>query len=79
MKSVNIHEAKSSLSKLIADVESKGVTIVLCRAGKPVANLVPAQKKPHNPLLQHPFLKRGKILYNPIEPLTKTEWPRRYR
>ncbi len=79
MKKVNIHEAKSSLSKLIVDVETKGVTIVLCRAGKPVANLVPVRKNFHNPLLQHPLLKKGKILYDPTEPLTEDEWPSKYR
>lgn len=79
MKKVNIHEAKSSLSKLVADVEEKGITVTLCRAGKPAANLVPIKKEPHDPLRQHPFLKKGKILYNPVSPLTYDEWPKKYR
>jgi len=36
----NIHEAKSNLSKLIDKVEH-GEEIVIARAGKPVAKLVP--------------------------------------
>lgn len=36
---VNIHEAKTHLSRLIERVE-QGEEIVLCRAGKPVAKLV---------------------------------------
>lgn len=39
MKTVNIHEAKTHLSRLIAEVES-GEDIVLARGGKPVARLV---------------------------------------
>lgn len=39
MKQVNIHEAKTNLSRLIAEVES-GEDVVLARGGKPVARLV---------------------------------------
>lgn len=35
----NISEAKASLSKLVADVES-GAEVIISRAGKPVAKLV---------------------------------------
>jgi prevent-host-death family protein len=38
--SVNIHEAKSTLSALVARVE-RGEEIVISRAGRPVAKLVP--------------------------------------
>lgn len=37
---VNIHEAKTHLSRLIARVEA-GEEIVISRAGKPVAKLLP--------------------------------------
>ncbi|HQU44320.1 MAG TPA: type II toxin-antitoxin system prevent-host-death family antitoxin [Pirellulales bacterium] len=39
MKIVNIHEAKSQLSKLIERAEA-GEEIMIARAGKPVAKLV---------------------------------------
>ncbi len=39
MKTVNIHAAKTQLSRLIAEVEA-GEDIVLARGGKPVARLV---------------------------------------
>ena len=39
MKTVNIHEAKTRLSRLIAEVEA-GEDIVLARNGRPVARLV---------------------------------------
>jgi prevent-host-death family protein len=40
MTTVNIHDAKSHLSQLLARVEN-GETITIARAGKPVADLVP--------------------------------------
>ena len=39
-RQVNVHEAKTHLSKLLAEVE-KGHEIVVARDGKPVAKLVP--------------------------------------
>lgn len=39
---VNMHEAKTHLSKLVARVEG-GEQIVITRAGKPAAKLVPVQ------------------------------------
>lgn len=41
---VNIHAAKTHLSKLLERVE-QGETIVIARAGKPVAQLQPVQPK----------------------------------
>jgi prevent-host-death family protein len=41
MAQVNVHEAKTQLSKLLARVEA-GEEVVIARAGKPVARLVPA-------------------------------------
>ena len=40
MKYVNIHQAKTGLSKLVERVES-GEEIVIARGGKPAAKLVP--------------------------------------
>lgn len=46
MAQVNVHEAKTQLSKLLARVEA-GEEVVIARAGKPVARLVPAvSRKP---------------------------------
>ena len=39
-RTVNIHEAKTHLSRLVAEVAA-GDEIVIARAGKPVARLVP--------------------------------------
>jgi len=45
MTTVNVHEAKTHLSKLVARVEA-GERIVIARAGKPVADLVPHAERP---------------------------------
>lgn len=39
MKSVNVHEAKTHFSRLLAKVE-RGGEVVIARAGRPVARLV---------------------------------------
>jgi prevent-host-death family protein len=45
MKTVNIHEAKTNLSALIAAVEA-GEEVVIARANKPVVRLVAMETKP---------------------------------
>ena len=47
MKSVNIHEAKTHLSRLVERVQA-GEEIVIAKAGRPAARLVPieAVRKP---------------------------------
>jgi prevent-host-death family protein len=42
---VNVHEAKTHLSRLL-DRVSQGEEIVIARAGKPVARLVPVSEQP---------------------------------
>lgn len=41
---VNVHEAKTNLSKLLEQVE-QGETVVIARAGKPVAELTAVSTK----------------------------------
>ncbi len=43
MVEVNIHEAKTQLSKLLARV-ARGEEVIIARAGRPVARLVPVQR-----------------------------------
>jgi prevent-host-death family protein len=59
--SVNVHEAKTHLSKLLERVES-GEEIVIARAGRPVARLVP-----YRPLsgLRPLGIWRGKVRIGP--------------
>lgn len=44
MRQVNIHEAKTQLSRLVEEV-SRGEEIVLARNGQPVARLVPIEPR----------------------------------
>ena len=60
MKTVNIHEAKSQLSKLLVQVEA-GEDVIIARNGTPVARLVPASKA--RPKREFGVLK-GKIKFD---------------
>jgi prevent-host-death family protein len=42
----NIHEAKTNLSRILERVE-RGEEVIISRAGKPVAKLVPLTRKVH--------------------------------
>jgi prevent-host-death family protein len=60
-KAINIHDAKTHLSRLIERVEA-GEEITLARAGRPVARLVPI-KRSHEP---RPLgLWKGKVVIRP--------------
>jgi prevent-host-death family protein len=60
-KQVNIYEAKSQLSRLVDEVEAGG-EVVIARAGKPVARLVPLQR---SPLRRTPGAWKGKVWMAP--------------
>ena len=77
MKTVNVHEAKTNFSSLLAKVEANGAAIVICRNGQPVADLVP--HKPKDRIKPHPVLSKIKIKYDPVEPAPEDEWPKRFR
>jgi prevent-host-death family protein len=55
MRQVNIHEAKTHLSRLV-DEAAQGEGIVIARAGKPVARLVAAESHTNVP---RPGLLKG--------------------
>jgi prevent-host-death family protein len=48
MRIVNVHEAKTHLSRLLADVEA-GEEVVIARAGRPVARLSAVADVPRPP------------------------------
>ncbi len=43
MATVNIHEAKTHLSRLLARV-ARGEEVIIAKGGKPIARLIPVQK-----------------------------------
>jgi prevent-host-death family protein len=48
MRSVNIHDAKTHFSRLVDDV-ADGESVVIAKAGSPVARLVPLDATPERP------------------------------
>jgi len=56
MITVNIHEAKTHLSRLLERV-SKGETIVIAKAGKPIARLQPLESRADAAKRRFGFLK----------------------
>ncbi len=76
MITVNMHEAKSRLSELVKAVE-EGELVVLCRAGKEVAEIRPrsALEAKRRDLTPDPrFAVKLAPGYDPAEPLAEDEW-----
>lgn len=61
MQIVNMHQAKTNLSKLI-EKTLNGEDVVIAKAGKPVAKLVPYKKAPKP---RTPGLWKGKVWMAP--------------
>lgn len=78
MITVNTHEAKTTLSSLLAAVEEKGEQVLICRNGKPVAKLVPSTTGPVDHFQKDPRLK-VKFLGDPGAPVPNEAWPEEYR
>ena len=56
MQTVNIHEAKTHLSRLLARI-AEGESIIIAKAGKPIAKLVPAVDADAPPKRRIGFMK----------------------
>lgn len=52
MTKVNIHEAKTHLSRLLASVE-RGEEVIIARSGVPIARIVPIESAPQRVLGAH--------------------------
>ncbi len=60
---------KSGLSKALSSVESEGATVIVTRRGKPIARLVPIERRKRGPLygaLKGSIVVLGDII-EPIE------------
>ena len=70
MSVVNVHQAKTQLSRLLVQVEN-GEEVIIARNGKPVARLVSVQKRGK----RQPDLFKGKIVIPDsfFEPLPEEE------
>jgi prevent-host-death family protein len=74
MLKVNTHEAKTRLSELLAAVEKRGEVVILCRAGRPVAE-IRALRPRRDPLRKDPRLSKIVFHENPAAPLHPDDWP----
>lgn len=68
MRSVNLHEAKTHLSELVG-AAAAGEEIVIAKAGKPLARLVPLEKAEP----RRPGLAKGRVTEAFFEPLSEEE------
>ena len=72
---VNTFDAKSRLSELLKQVEEHGELVVVCRNGKPVAELRPVTQA-RDPLVVHPDLATAQLLPGWDQPaLDVADWP----
>lgn len=77
MIEVNTHEAKSKLSALLTAVEKQDETVVICRAGKPIAELRAVSSRntalipPHSDL-QPIYVSSD---FDPTDHISEGDWP----
>jgi antitoxin (DNA-binding transcriptional repressor) of toxin-antitoxin stability system len=72
MKALNVHETKTKLSSILAQVETQGEKFTIFRNGKPIADLVPHQTKSR--LEPDPFLSKVMVKCDLTAPLTQENW-----
>jgi len=74
MIKVNTHEAKTRLSALLGAVEKRGEVVILCRSGRPIAEIRPLRRT-RRPLARHPTLSKIVFREDPAAPLDPSDWP----
>lgn len=74
-KTVNVHDAKTHLSRLLEAVE-RGEEVVIARRGKPVARMIRYERKPRPPLgsLKLPGPPIDDSVWDPITDDEAREW-----
>lgn len=65
MTTVNIHEAKTHLSRLLEEV-ARGEELVIAKAGKPVARLVPVKAEVRKPGFLKGRIRIGRDFDEPL-------------
>ena len=76
---VNLYEAKSHFSALVAAVETTGTRVVICRRGKPVADVVPHRDTAADPLQPDPALAGAAFKQDPCATIPEEDWPEALR
>ena len=73
MPTLSVHEAKAKLSSVLLAVEKTGETVVICRHGKPIADITPHRQRSR--MKRHPVMSRIKLHYDPTEDIETDAWP----
>lgn len=75
MVQINVHEAKTQLSRLLELVES-GETVIIARHGKPVAELVPHRSTgfPFGIASGDPIAPKGDSWWQPLTDADAEDW-----
>lgn len=71
MTKVNVHEAKTRLSEILQRVQG-GEEFLICRNGKPVADLVPHRMRSR--IKKDPFLSRIAVKGDLTKPISEGAW-----
>lgn len=71
MKTVNTHEAKTHLSRILDEV-SRGEIYIISKNGVPVAELRKREERPRT--TTDPVVSDITITYDPAEDLSESEW-----
>jgi antitoxin (DNA-binding transcriptional repressor) of toxin-antitoxin stability system len=82
MITVNMHQAKTRLSQLVKAVEEHNQTVVLCRDGRPIAEIrryANARRRVRSLAPDPRFYVEFAAGYDPTEPLSSEEWPEELR
>ena len=80
IKFVGTHEAKTTLSKLLKEVEEKHVVVHILRNDKVIAKLCPLDGAGGKDILApHPVASKIKFLEDPMAPVDEKYWPEESR
>ena len=79
MITVNTHQAKSQLSKLLAAVEEEGEVVLICRNGKPVAEMKAVETARDRLKPDRALKVRFAPGFDPTEPASEEDWPEENR
>ena len=66
METVNIHEAKTHLSRLV-EKAAKGESFIIAKAGKPMVKVTPIEEAPKKPVQRIGFMEGEGVIPDDIK------------
>ncbi len=73
MRTIDISETDAEIFSALHEIEKSGKMFIICRNGRPIADLIPHKKK--RKIIPHHLARKIEINYDPVEPLSRDEWP----